>query len=126
MGFPMASEYPEILPPFLIESYGYDEENNIIRTDMEAGPSRVRRRSTQAGTIFAVSSKMTNDQLKIFESWVKYKISGGADWFSVSLDTGSGLVEYTGRYVGKCSVRRGGAGSWIVSGKIEVPELLVI
>ncbi len=122
----MASEYPEMLPPFLIESYGYDEENNILRTDIDVGPYRVRRRSAQTSVVFDVSSKMTNDHLKIFETWFKYQLSGGSDWFSVALDTGMGLVEYMGRYVGKCSVRRCGPLAWIVSGKIEVDELLVM
>lgn len=122
----MAEKYPDLLPPFLIDSYGYDEDNDLIRTDMEAGPARVRKRATQTPTVFSVSSKMTYTQLKIFESWIRYKINGGVEWFTVKLDTGSGLVEHMGRYVGKCSVRHGGALTWVVSGKIEVEELLVM
>lgn len=122
----MTEKYPDVLPPFLADSFGYDEDNDLIRTDMEAGPARVRRRATQTPTVFSVSSKMKHHQLKIWESWFKHKINGGEEWFNVELDTGSGLVEHMGRYVGKCSVRHTGALTWVVSGKIEVEELHVM
>lgn len=122
----MAEKYPDALPPFLIDPYGYDEDNDLIRTDMEAGPARVRKRATQTPTVFSVSCKMTYTQLKIFESWIRHKINGGVEWFTVTLDTGSGLVEHMGRYVGKCSVRKASVLRWVVSGKIEVEKLQVM
>lgn len=114
--------YPDFLPPFQNDGYGYDDDDDLLRTDMEAGPARVRQRARQSSSVFSVASKMTYDQFALFESWYKHKINGGVDSFDIDLAVGAGIVTHTARFIGKPSPRKSGPRYWLVSAKLEAFE----
>jgi len=118
----MTAVYPSILPPFQLDGYGYDDDDDLLRTDMDAGPSRVRRRSTQASSTFVVNSRMTYNQMAFFEAWYKHKIAAGVEPFEIDLAVGAGIVTHTARFIGKPSARHSGPRYWVMSAKIEAFE----
>jgi hypothetical protein len=64
---------------------GYEEQlaDTSLRTQMDAGPAKVRRRFTAGVTTFQVSLPMTTAQVATFETFFSTTIAGGAlafDW----------------------------------------------
>ena len=119
--------YPHTkLPGFLAANYGYDDADNMERTEITGAAEDVASRTHHSGSEFSVSCRMSYCQLRIFEGFWAYKINGGLDWFLLNLDVGDGLKEHTARWIGTYSAKRDGWFHWIVSGTVEVEERAVL
>lgn len=116
----MLFQYPSMLPPFLSQGYGYEDDDDLIRTDIQGGPSDVIKRTHQGCSAFSVSSNMTDTQFAIFEAWVTYALNGGVCWFEIPMPVGHGMVTHTARLVDKYNANRATHGKWTVSAVIEV------
>lgn len=77
----MAS-WPNTLPQ-LPEADGYSEKMNtgVIRTDMDTGPAKVRRRFTAVTADLTVKFAITQAQSGIFDAWFVGTLYGGAITF---------------------------------------------
>jgi hypothetical protein len=76
-------DWPETLPQnLLIDGYGESPPDLLLRSSMEAGPAKVRRRAT-AG-IRPVKGKMvlTGSQVDIFDDFYNNVLLGGSLRFS--------------------------------------------
>ena len=58
--------WPETLPLPTVEGYGIQPGDAILRTEMEAGPARQRRRFTQVPSRVSVRWIMRRDQFALF------------------------------------------------------------
>lgn len=65
--------------------YGEDLQSPVISNKMEAGSTRQRLRFTTTRKIANVSWIFTNLEYALFEGFVKYELSQGADAFTISL-----------------------------------------
>lgn len=74
--------------------------SSVIRTQMDSGRARQRRRFTSQLRSITASWELDDDQYALFQGVVKYKLSAGADWFTISLPFGDGFKTYTARFVG--------------------------
>lgn len=63
------SSWPSILPRPLAAGYGISPADQALRTDMEAGAARVRRRSRARLDMIDVSWKFTDAQMAVFREW---------------------------------------------------------
>jgi len=79
----MASEsWPGSLPERpLSEGFKKQKKPQFIRTDMDRGPAKVRRRSTFEPEIYLMSFLMTTAQLATFETWFDTNLLGGTARF---------------------------------------------
>lgn len=100
--------YPDSLPMFSEEGYGYEDTDTINRTDMEAGHARHRQMVRQPEAHFNVQAIYTASQMALFEGWYAHIISSGVDWFDIQLDVGRGVITHTARFVKKYTVNRWG------------------
>lgn len=85
----MAS-WPSTLPKPLYDGYSISPMDTVIRTDMEAGNKRSRRRSLAQIDYVTANVSLTNEEYSIFRDWF-YSTSGadgGNAWFQISLLTG--------------------------------------
>jgi hypothetical protein len=78
------SVWPATLPQYVLES-GYQEQfpKNAVETEMESGPTKVRRRFTQVFRKFTVSMIMDEAQAAIFETFYFTTCASGTiafDW----------------------------------------------
>lgn len=120
--------WPSTLPAPLIAGYGVAPLDRTIRTEMEAGASRVRQRSAARLDQVQVAWEMTDAQMAAFRAWfndTSTGISGGASWFTgLPLRLGMGGTESRDcRFVGPPRLEfegANGAGRWRISGAIEV------
>lgn len=76
--------WPTSLPQYVLES-GYNEktQDQMIETQMEAGPVKVRRRYTKPIVVINCSMMMTAAQAVTFETFWQVTTAGGTikfDW----------------------------------------------
>lgn len=116
--------WPTTLPAPCSDSYQLSPVDPTIRTDMEAGTSRARRRTTARNDKVSVSWDMSDAQLAIFRTWFEDAstgAAGGANWFTVSLPIGTtGLVPVDARFSRVYTAAYVGYMYWKVSAELEL------
>lgn len=119
----MAS-WPTTLPAPTVDGYGIEPVDQAIRTDMEAGAARTRRRTRARMDMINVAWRFTDAQMATFRAWFENDATGaagGAGWFTTSLPVGDGGItsceaKFNGAF--KPSLLRGMC--WHVTAKLEV------
>lgn len=92
----MAS-WPSTLPAPALTGYQFAPDTTTIKTDMDSGPARVRRRFTSASTQYQATWILNAIQLATFESWFVLDALSGAAWFTVNQWNGLGRGTMTAR-----------------------------
>lgn len=114
--------WPYTLLPTPYDAVELAVENNNIRTEMESGRVRQRQRFSASTRKFSAKWNFTETQFALFQSFVKYKLSGGSLAFNMDFAQGDGGLTVSGemRIVsGNYSASRG-RGLWSVSAVLEV------
>lgn len=78
--------WPSTLPLTVeINGYNITPSSQILRSDMEIGPPRARRITTQRDDKISFSMKLSTTQLSTFRTWFydsSTGINGGVNWFT--------------------------------------------
>ena len=90
--------WPTTLPLPSVEGYGLTPQEAVLRTDMESGPARQRRRFRQTPTRITVRWLFSETQFALFEAWYKYHADEGGQWFEITLLGGLGLLPHEARF----------------------------
>ena len=90
--------FPATLPAPLVNGFAYIPTDAVVRTQMDSGPARQRRRFTQFPTVFQATWRLTQAQLLAFEQFHHTSLSDGQAWFTLSLYTGAGITASTVRF----------------------------
>jgi hypothetical protein len=102
-----------------------EESPSTIRTNMDAGVTRQRRRFTIGNAEITCSWELDSLQFAVFTSFYANKINSGADWFLMPLDLGGGIQEHTVRIQGgQFSHSYQEWGGWLLTAKLDVEERL--
>jgi hypothetical protein len=98
--------------------------DQTIRTDMEVGFARVRRRTTARNDLMQTSWLMEQTQVAIFRDWFENSstgINGGATWFTISIPRGSTIeTQVTARFKGPYTIDHVGGTFWKINGTLEI------
>jgi len=97
----MADLWPTTLPQEpLVEGFSGTPQNTLIRTSMDAGPEKVRRRFTAASEYYTVSWIMTDAQFTTFRGFFNDTIAGGSEEFEMKhpITGETALVRFRGPY----------------------------
>lgn len=123
----------EAFPAFLpgpTGNFGGDVSSSVIRTPMDSGRVRQRRRYTRENRTYNVSWNFTGFEFKMFQSWFVNKISNGADSCSISLPVdGDGFKTVEAKFIeGKYSFAHTPNQPlyWTVSAKLFVEDADVL
>ena len=113
--------WPTTLPAPRVPGYALNPVDPVVRTNMESGPARTRRRFTQAPTFIPVSFQFTESQFAIFEKFHAADLYDGAAWFdNIPLVNGQGVTNYTARFKGSWKAQPRGNKYWLVTATLEV------
>lgn len=82
--------FPSKLPAPL-GAVAFEGDSSVLRTNMESGRVRQRRIASMAPRRTDLRWLMTDDQHAIFCAWHKFKISEGADSFTINLPVKGGV-----------------------------------
>ena len=119
--------WPSTLPLPTVQGYGVQPGEAILSTEMEAGLARQRRRFTNVPTKVSVRWIMRRDQYAIFEGWYRWHAKEGANWFTVTLLGGLGLLEQEARFTRQFSSRLLAGGTlWEITSVLEIRERPVL
>lgn len=101
--------------------YGYKDQNNKDRTEVEAGPAVVRQKFSAVPSTFPVIFVWPAPILGVFEAWYRLHLKDGAAWFDGPLITGEGIAEHTVRFKGDYDAKADPErpGRWIVTAEWE-------
>lgn len=118
--------WPANLPAPLRRGYEINPDDPILRTQMDAGPDRVRRRFTAIPSRIPVRWSFTRAQFALFEAWHKHEALDGAAWFTVSLVNGLGSNTVEAQFAGSPKKVLMSAAQWEVSAELQVRELPIM
>lgn len=88
--------YPKGLPYPLRDNYGFEQTNNIQRTDMASGRARQRVAFRNAPSRVSLQWLMSAGQAAVFESWAALIV--GAGWCQIPVRTPLGLEDTEVRF----------------------------
>ncbi|WP_186169787.1 hypothetical protein [Burkholderia gladioli] len=91
-------QWPAMLPAPRASGYNVQPTQTFVRTDMDNGSARQRRRFTTVPNYVDVTWMLSIDQFSIFEAFLAYDINLGADWFATSLLNGLGVSQMQARF----------------------------
>lgn len=114
--------FPEKLPYPTTEGYAIKPGEAIVRTDMEAGPARQRRRYTQTPTKISVRWLMNPEQFCVFEAWYKYHAKEGGEWFVITLLGGIGLSSQEARFTQQFEAKLLNGYLWEITSELEIRD----
>ena len=116
----MTAVWPDRLPLPTLEGYGISPGEAILRTEMEAGPARQRRRFTDVPSRIAVRWVLRPDQFALFEAWYRWAAAEGGAWFEIELFGGLGLVPQEARFTRQFEARPYRGRLWEVTSELEI------
>lgn len=115
--------WPSTLPRPLTNGYALRPQDQVLRTEMEVGAGRTRRRTATRNDRVNVSWLMTDTQLAIFRTWFdnSAEAAGGASWFTTSLAIGTtGFTSITAKFIGPFEAKPLGGKRWSVTAELEL------
>ena len=116
-------DFPVGLRLPLRSGYDVNHASPLMRTELQSGRARQRRRYTSVPSLASVSWIFSQGEAQFFEAWFRWQLSDGAEWFNVTLRTPMGLMPYECRfadmYTGPQLV---GVDRWQVQAKLEIRE----
>lgn len=115
------ADYPITLPAPLLADYDISAADAYIRTQMETGIARQRRRFMARPFDVSVSFVFVGTQMATFNTFYETTLAGGTAWFSMELDFGNGPQTFTQvRFKEKLRFKKMADQTWQVSSKLEV------
>lgn len=106
------------------QSLSGDTAPNTIRTAMESGLTRQRRRYTTEVLQLRVVWEFSDTEFGVFMAFHKHKVNMGCDWFLMPLPIGGGaVVDTVVRFKeGNFNQQYVPVNNWTVSATLEVQE----
>jgi hypothetical protein len=115
--------YPIGLPLPLRNGYELNHISPLMRSELQSGRARQRRRYTSVPSMASVSWNMSQQQAQLFEAWFRWELLDGTEWFNAKLRTPVGFQDYECRfadmYTGPQLI---GIDRWAFSATFEIRE----
>lgn len=116
--------WPSTLPKPAISGYQVAPVDQTVRSDMEVGAARVRRRTAARNDQVTASWMLTDTQMSAFRTWFDdpTQAAGGSAWFDgLSLPIGTGgSAACTCRFIGPFTAALADKLAWKVTAKLEI------
>ncbi|WP_324710397.1 hypothetical protein [Pseudomonas citronellolis] len=120
-------EYPEDLPFPQRSGYGFTPVSPLLRSELQSGRARQRRRFTSTPTVGSFTWLLSDTQAVLFEAWFKEVLLDGSQWFECPLKAPMGKKAYVARFM---DIYSGpvlfGRSHWQYSANLELRERPVL
>jgi hypothetical protein len=111
--------WPGSLPQTpLLQGFSQQLEDNLLRTEMDAGKDKVRRRFTAGIMPVKISMVLATAQKDILITFFDTTVTGGADEFDWDDHLNGGVVQY--RFLSPSSFRRLSGAYWSADMELEI------
>lgn len=116
-------DYPTGLPLPLRNGYDINHVSPLMRSDLQSGRARQRRRYTSVPSMASVSWNMSQQQAQLFEAWFRWELVDGSEWFNAEIRTPLGLQSYECRFADMYSgPQLVGVDRWVFQAMLEIRE----
>lgn len=116
--------YPSTLPRPTFNGYQLAPQDQTVRTDLEVGTARQRRRTTARNDQVSVTWMLKDAEMTAFRAWFEgaAEAAGGSAWFTgLELATGDGGIKpVEARFIGPWQADLSPGMNWDVTAKLEV------
>lgn len=100
-----------------VDSFGADIGDTVLRSDMDVGPAKTRRRATKSVDVYTVLMDLTIAQYQVLYDFFDIDLNGGTTTFSFTNPLTGDLEEF--RMFGPPKVRpKAGGGTTYVASMI--------
>jgi hypothetical protein len=118
IAWPTGSNFPQ--RPYWA-SHTEESPANVVRTQMDTGPAKVRRRATAAPRFFNASTRCTMAQVEVFDAWFTGTLNHGSEEFQWYLPRDHGGTTYNMRLVGNPGYKPlSGFAVWEITYRCEI------
>ena len=91
----MTVAWPSFLPLPARQGHSYQDQDLVVRSSMEGGPTRLRKKFSNGPKQFSIGFVLRNrQQWAMFEAYHYYDLNQGANEFFLPVNTGAGLLQY--------------------------------
>jgi len=98
-------------------------DTGVVRTQMESGFARQRRRFSSRLTRVSLRWVMTFDQMAYFKAWIADEAGYGTEFFEITLRLGdTSAQDVMARFTGEPKYQPFGAFMWQVSADVEIKD----
>lgn len=116
--------FPSTLPLPRADNYAINPVDPVVRTDMEVGATRARRRTAARNDKITLYWVFSDAQFKTFRDWFDdgaTGAAGGSAWFTVDLAVGDvGIDNVEARFAKVFKAEMVQVMRWKVSAEVEV------
>lgn len=114
--------WPATLPAIDLDGFKLAPADQTVRSDMEVGRPRVRRRSAARNDKITCQWIFTDSEMGQFRAFYDEDLYGGAGWFTVDVPRGDGGVStaVSIRFAGGWESELIGPLTWRVTATVEV------
>ena len=102
--------------------YATDREANVLRTVMESGRTRARRRTTKDIELVNARWTLTDLSYEAFKGFVYHQLESGSKWFNITLLLGGGETEVEARFVSDYSSSYQDHLAWVIDAQLELRD----
>jgi hypothetical protein len=92
-------KYPSNLPAPLLSTHSLKQQSNLLRTKMDSGHARVRRRFKSVPTVMTATWRCKAEQAAVFEGFITHALGGGVSRFLMNVLTPLGVIEHDVRFI---------------------------
>lgn len=120
--------WPPSFPMLSSSAYSGDQAANTVRTTMDSGSIRQRRRFSVEILTLSCTWELSDTEFGIFCAFVKYRLNLGADWFLMNLPAGGDDVQlHQVRFQnGNFKQTYTDVGFWDVQATLDVMQRMII
>lgn len=113
--------YPSYMPPVLLSGYGIQTVSPLVRSKQESGRAAQRRGFTSVPVIAKIEMVLNRAQAQAFETFFRWTLNNGAEWFEIKLKTPLDYAQYKSRFTGIYSGPNLLSGSiYKITGELEI------
>jgi len=117
--------YPAGLPRWHSDAYTLAPKDPSVRTQMDSGTRRVRRRFIRVPTDVNLKTLFTDAQFVAFQAWWENEAYAGSAWVNLPLTNGNGAHNVQSRFTAMYQAAQNSAGLWLVTVPAETMALPV-
>jgi hypothetical protein len=115
----MAETWPPSLQDYVNEdNFGLKYGDTVLRSDMDVGPAKVRRRFTKGVDTMSISINLTTAQYTTFTNFYDITLNGGVKTFNLNHPITGILTEF--RSAQTPDIRSLGGGQFRASWNLEI------
>lgn len=116
-------KYPSILPYPLLSSTSFKQQSNTLRTEMNSGRARQRRRFLSIPTTMSATWRLSSRLATVFEGFYEHDLKAN-EWFLMDVPTPQGMIEHEVRFINSPmeSYKPLGADKWSYQANIEIKK----